>query len=124
MKALTLSGLSTMGIDVAVTDRATELKMTLLDYEDLKHITKKLAEVHADAQNPIYKQSADYIQSKVSAYPFYLKYYIPSFKSSWEIFVLFYKDTLHNSTKELCLCPNITPPCRYCVRLYYSHNGG
>jgi hypothetical protein len=68
VKALTLSGLSSLGVDVAVTDRATELKMTLDDYTDLKHITTKLAEIYANTQSPLYKQSEEYIHAKVFAY--------------------------------------------------------
>lgn len=96
---------------MAVTDRATELKMTLYDYEELKLITQKLIQVHADPQNELFKQSADYIQSKVTAYPAFLLFV---WSNSVQWFITFtIEDIFLSMIKGRCSCPNTMLPCRY-----------
>ena len=54
---------------MAVTERATELKMVLSDLDDLKFINTKLADMYADANTPVFKQCENFIRHKVNEYP-------------------------------------------------------
>lgn len=69
VKNLTMNGLAEMGIDLDVVARATELQMTLFDFDELQRITKKLNEVYENTSCHIYKEAEDYVQSKVNTYP-------------------------------------------------------
>ncbi len=57
-----------MGVQPQVVERATDLKMTILDYGDLKLIAKKLTSLCEDVNASIYKEAEEHVTTKVAAY--------------------------------------------------------